>query len=152
MVAWQQPEENNTKGFDMDYSSSHCVICNTEFRNTLPDQARKLIEDLVGWYPPTQLKEQLGWDCWNCSRGRNSSEASAPDPARDIRASLGRARRKGKILREGQPCRKCGTPVVRKEHKPDWRPKPGRSYWFRWWFECTNCKERYMVEAAKVLL
>ncbi len=56
-----------------------------------------------------------------------------------------------KITREGQACRKCETPVIKRSHnKPS---GAGQAYWFRWWFACPNprCRTVYMVEAAKVL-
>ena len=63
-----------------------------------------------------------------------------------------------KITEQGQPCRKCGAPVVRKAHGKKPRPKspqqkkPG-GYYFEWWLKCPNpkCKTLYMVEAAKRL-
>lgn len=56
---------------------------------------------------------------------------------------------KTKITHAGQPCRKCNTPVERKEHPPDFQPKPSQAYWFAWWFACPQCKTLYMVEEAK---
>lgn len=57
---------------------------------------------------------------------------------------------KQKILREGQACRKCGTPVVKRGHKPG-ASHANRAYYFEWWFACTNprCNTLYMVEDAK---
>ncbi len=55
---------------------------------------------------------------------------------------------KRKITEAGQPCRHCGKPVVLKQHKAGWQPKPGRVH-FRWWFQCEDCRAIYMVEAAK---
>jgi hypothetical protein len=54
------------------------------------------------------------------------------------------------ITREGQPCKHCGTPVVRREHEKPPKYRPGR-YFFEWWFLCPNrnCKAIYMVEDAK---
>lgn len=55
-----------------------------------------------------------------------------------------------KILREGQPCRKCGYPVLRKEHQPGYDTSR-KAYYFEWWFVCPNsqCKTAYFVEDAK---
>lgn len=56
-----------------------------------------------------------------------------------------------KIQREGQPCRKCGTPVLKKTHsKPT---KRTQAYWYKYWFACPNprCRTLYMVESAKVM-
>lgn len=48
----------------------------------------------------------------------------------------------------GEPCRKCGTPLIKKTPKRKKR-KPGQSYYFEWYLYCTGCKTMYMVESAK---
>ncbi len=53
------------------------------------------------------------------------------------------------ISAAGQPCRKCGGPVTRHTHEPEWEPKIGQPYYFEWWFKCHQCRTIYMVEAAK---
>lgn len=53
-----------------------------------------------------------------------------------------------KMTHEGQPCRKCSTPVVMRAH--DGPSGNDQSYWFRYWFHCPSCKTDYMVDAAKV--
>ena len=58
---------------------------------------------------------------------------------------------KTKITQPKQPCRKCGTPVVKCIHASDWKPKPNQAYWFDWWLKCPECGETYMVEAAKIV-
>ena len=57
-----------------------------------------------------------------------------------------------KITREGQPCRHCGTLVVKKTNTNTPTPKPS-GYYFEWWFKCPNvkCKAIYMDESAKRL-
>ncbi len=59
-----------------------------------------------------------------------------------------------KVTEEGQPCLKCGTPVVERRHRGRWKPKPEQPYYFEYWFKCPNrtCKTLWMVEAAKVWL
>jgi ribonuclease HI len=52
-----------------------------------------------------------------------------------------------KITQEGQPCRKCGTPVVRRV--PKRKKKPSQSYYFEYYLQCPNCGTTYMVEEAK---
>jgi DNA topoisomerase-1 len=52
------------------------------------------------------------------------------------------------IDHEGQPCRHCGTPVVRKTHRTLPKSRPG-GYYFSWWFRCPRCQANYLVEAAK---
>jgi ribonuclease HI len=51
-----------------------------------------------------------------------------------------------KITQEGQPCRKCSTPVVKRV--PRRRQKTGRVY-FEYYLYCPNCQTMYMVEEAK---
>jgi len=48
----------------------------------------------------------------------------------------------------GEPCRKCGTPLVKKVPKQK-KQKPGQSYYYEWYLSCSGCKAMYMVEAAK---
>lgn len=52
-----------------------------------------------------------------------------------------------KITLEGQPCRKCGTPVVKK--KPRAIPRPGQSSYYEYYLFCPECETRYFVETAK---
>jgi ssDNA-binding Zn-finger/Zn-ribbon topoisomerase 1 len=53
-----------------------------------------------------------------------------------------------KIDYAGQPCRHCRTPVVRQTHAKPPKPRPGGSYFERW-FRCPGCKAVYLVEAAR---
>lgn len=55
---------------------------------------------------------------------------------------------KTKILAEGQPCRKCGTPVVKRTPRKR-AIKPNQAYYFAWYLYCPSCKAMYMVEEAK---
>ena len=48
----------------------------------------------------------------------------------------------------GEPCRACGTPLVRRTPKQKQR-KPGQTYYFEWYLSCPGCRAMYMVEAAK---
>lgn len=52
-----------------------------------------------------------------------------------------------RITQEGQPCRKCGTPVVRKA--PKGKRKPGQSFYYAYYLYCPSCEARYYVEAAR---
>jgi len=56
-----------------------------------------------------------------------------------------------KITQEGQPCRHCGTPVVKKTRDGEPELRKGKAYYFLWWFRCSNkkCGALYMVEEAK---
>lgn len=55
---------------------------------------------------------------------------------------------KTKILLEGQPCRKCNTPVVKRTPKKR-AIKPNQAYYFAWYLYCPSCRSMYMVEQAK---
>ncbi len=54
----------------------------------------------------------------------------------------------GKIKNEGDLCRHCNTPVVKRFTK-DKIPKPNQSYFFEYYMYCPQCKKMYMVEEAK---
>jgi len=47
----------------------------------------------------------------------------------------------------GQPCRKCLTPVIKRE--PQKKPKSGQMYYFEYYFYCPKCHTLYMVDEAK---
>ena len=67
-----------------------------------------------------------------------------PDQAYEQRSET---RSGGKMTRAGQPCRKCGTPVVKR--MPGKTSKRGRSYYFEYYLYCPDCRTMYMVEEAK---
>jgi ribonuclease HI/ribosomal protein S27AE len=52
-----------------------------------------------------------------------------------------------KITREGQPCRKCGTAVVKRI--PKRKKTAGQAYYFEYYLQCPKCGTTYMVEEAK---
>lgn len=60
-------------------------------------------------------------------------------------------KRKVKITKEGQPCRKCSTPVVKRTPKRK-EMKPGQEYYFAYYLYSPHCKAMYMQEDAKVRL
>jgi ribonuclease HI len=54
---------------------------------------------------------------------------------------------KSKIECEGQPCRKCATPVLKcipRAHR-----KPGQNYYYEYYLYCPKCHTMYMVKEAK---
>ncbi len=53
----------------------------------------------------------------------------------------------GKITCEGQPCKKCSTPVVRRIPKS--KPKPGQKYYYAYYLHCPTCKTNYFTEDGK---
>jgi ribonuclease HI len=51
-------------------------------------------------------------------------------------------------IQEGEPCRKCSTPVIKqKSHK-----KPERDYYYEYYLWCPECQATYQVEEAKRLI
>lgn len=54
-------------------------------------------------------------------------------------------------VQEGGACRKCQTPLMKKETKKK-APKPGQAYCYDWYLRCPGCGTMYMVEAAKRML
>ena len=55
----------------------------------------------------------------------------------------------GKIKNEGDKCRKCDTPVIKKMTKGKKR-KAKQNYYFEYYLLCPKCKTMYMVEEAKI--
>ncbi len=51
-----------------------------------------------------------------------------------------------KITQEGQPCRKCNTPVVKRTPK---KPKAHQAFYYEYYLLCPKCGTMYMVEEAK---
>ena len=54
---------------------------------------------------------------------------------------------KAKITREGQPCRKCSTPVVKKI--PPKKAKHSHTYYFEHYFYCPNRQTMPVVAEAR---
>lgn len=52
-----------------------------------------------------------------------------------------------KVTAEGQPCRKCSTPVIRQDCSANRRP--GQRYYYEFYLLCPNCREIHNVTAAK---
>jgi ribonuclease HI len=53
-----------------------------------------------------------------------------------------------KVNAEGDPCRKCGIGVVKKQTKKK-MAKPGQTYYYEYTLICPGCKTMYLVEEAK---
>lgn len=51
------------------------------------------------------------------------------------------------VVSEGQPCRKCLTPVVKKTTQV--KPRGGRTYFYAYCLRCPKCRTVYMVESAR---
>lgn len=52
-----------------------------------------------------------------------------------------------KHKQEGEACRKCQTPLLKRS--PRKKPKPRQTYYYEWYLYCPNCRSMYMVEEAK---
>jgi ribonuclease HI len=48
-------------------------------------------------------------------------------------------------MQEGEPCRKCSTPVIKQFS----RKKPKGEFYFEFYLRCPNCQTTYTVEGAK---
>ena len=46
----------------------------------------------------------------------------------------------------GDPCPRCAREMEIREHRPGWRPQPGRAYYSRW-FRCVHpdCRTREVM-------
>ena len=76
--------------------------------------------------------------------------SAVPLPSTTSRTSP-RKPRKVKMTEEGQPCRKCETPVVKQVPKKK-TVKPNQTYYYSWYLYCPACNAMYMVDAAKKLV
>ena len=48
-------------------------------------------------------------------------------------------------MQEGEPCRKCSTPVIQRKG----RLKPGHDSYYEYYLFCPNCQTTYHIESAK---
>ncbi len=55
------------------------------------------------------------------------------------------------VRKESDPCRGCGTPVVKKARSRK-KLKPNQEYFFKYYFICPDCSKRFNAEEAKVFL
>lgn len=53
-----------------------------------------------------------------------------------------------KITQEGQPCRKCLTPVIKHVRRKDKPVKASKSYYYEYFFICPKCRTYYYVQDA----
>lgn len=89
--------------------------------------------------PETSPDELFGEDV---SRSTQAEYSVAP-PAQAERNTTAKI----KITAEGQPCRKCGTPVVKKQ--PQRKHRSQQEYYYEYYLSCPGCGDMYMVESAK---
>ncbi len=57
--------------------------------------------------------------------------------------------KKIKIEKEGDKCRNCGEPVIKKSRKKTKKIKSNQTYYFEYILLCPSCKTMYMTEDAK---
>ncbi|MEM8998217.1 MAG: hypothetical protein AAGF23_25770, partial [Acidobacteriota bacterium] len=74
-----------------------------------------------------------------------ASQKSSPSPAV---ARHGREDKSIKHREPGEPCRKCGTPIVRRESQSK-KTKPGQTHYYAWHLYCPGCGAVYLVGDAK---
>ena len=55
-----------------------------------------------------------------------------------------------KITSENQPCKKCWTPVVKAIPKK--KNTKNKSFYYKFYLHCPNCKTNYFVDEGKVML
>lgn len=53
-----------------------------------------------------------------------------------------------KVEKEGDPCRKCNTAIIKKATKRK-EVKPGQTYFYEFYLYCPGCKIMYLVDEAK---
>jgi ribonuclease HI len=53
-----------------------------------------------------------------------------------------------KVEKEGDPCRKCNTAIIKKTTKKK-EAKPGQTYYYEFYLYCPGCKTMYLVDEAK---
>jgi ribonuclease HI len=70
-----------------------------------------------------------------------------PQPPRQVPPSNVSVNRTTKVTREGQPCRACATPVIKKI--PTGKRKPEQEYYYEFYLYCPGCGRMFMVEEAK---
>jgi len=62
---------------------------------------------------------------------------------------LERGENYGKVLKEGDSCKKCGASVIKRIPKKR-KIKKKKTYFYKYYLVCPNCENMYMVESAKV--
>lgn len=85
-------------------------------------------------------------------KSENLLEDERYEPALNAESSKGSTQKityesKAKIKKEGDACRKCGIPVIKRQPKKR-KTKAHQSYYFDYYLYCTSCKAMYMVEEA----
>lgn len=71
-----------------------------------------------------------------------------PEQPQVHKDNVSRSGEKRKITQEGDLCRHCNTPVVKKASK-NRKLKTNQAYYFEYYMYCPSCKAMYMLEEAK---
>ena len=53
------------------------------------------------------------------------------------------------ITKEGQRCPHCGTPVIRREGKVNYKRAIKQTYYYEYFFKCMKCRAVYLVPEAR---
>ncbi len=106
-----------------------------------------------------QLKPDPGYEKYGKRKSTSKSPRRqtgdtpllAPDKVPNVSAEFVASLPVGDIPRTkpkkvGDLCRKCSTPLIRKESK---KHKADAAYWYEWYLYCTTCSRMYLVEEAK---
>jgi ribonuclease HI len=73
---------------------------------------------------------------------------SEPEHEGRQRPPITEAHPTARITQEGQPCRKCSTPVVKRTPRRH-QHKAGQCYYDEYYLYCPNCRTLYVIENAK---
>ncbi|MHB8819081.1 MAG: hypothetical protein ACYC7M_08470, partial [Bellilinea sp.] len=68
-------------------------------------------------------------------------------PEEGEKAAVKPAERRGKVVRAGQPCRKCGTPVEKRV--PSRKISARQKHYYAYYLICPNCGTMYLVDEAR---
>jgi ribonuclease HI len=83
----------------------------------------------------------------NYEDGINSDDSESQPDSGDIVAA-----QTSKISAEWQPCRKCSTPVIKKNRAENKPVKPGAVFYYEYFFICPGCGTMYYTDEAKVFV
>lgn len=102
------------------------------------------------WHKENERCDELATNEILKNKGESSISSSSKDDLIKKIISVNPDNKNIKIKTEGQPCRKCWTPVVKTVSKN--KPKKWKSYYYRYYLNCPNCKTNYFLDEAKVFL
>ncbi|HEU4470427.1 MAG TPA: ribonuclease HI [Flavisolibacter sp.] len=77
--------------------------------------------------------------------GYNPKDSDYDDGENSVEGRLAKGPR---VEKEGDPCRKCQTAIIKKNTKKK-EAKPGQTYYYEFYLYCPGCKTMYLVDEAK---